>query len=344
MAGSTHEGEERIVLSALRLLGGQSCWRRSGSSRRGIRSASRRSPRSSTRRTSGTSGEPELAADGPADALEAADVLLLDTIGELAGCFQASTACFIGGSLVPIGGHNLLEPARCGVPIIVGPHLDSVRELAERLESVGAAAVVSDADRACPGGVRPDRCGAGRDGGRGGTRRCRGIRGESRADLAVRCASSVGGGGTMSSDAQPTSRERLVRSWSNRGLLRTVLAPLEWGYRLGVAGRRVAFRAGVFRTRQAGVPVVSVGNLTVGGTGKTPATLWLATSPPGGWSQARYRHPGVRRESRGSDRGGRARWSRVARRGCDRGRGSPYWPRASEGPSSAGPTERPPWS
>lgn len=81
----------------------------------------------------------------------------------------------------------------------------------------------------------------------------------------------------MSSDAPPTSRERLVRSWSNRGLLRTVLAPLEWGYRLGVAARRVAFRTGVFRTRQAGVPVVSVGNLTVGGTGKTPATLWLAS-------------------------------------------------------------------
>ena len=85
----------------------------------------------------------ELTADG--GTLEAADVLLLDTIGELAGCFPASTACFIGGSLVPIGGHNLLEPARCGVPIIVGPHLDSVRELAERLQSVGAAAVVNDA-------------------------------------------------------------------------------------------------------------------------------------------------------------------------------------------------------
>lgn len=55
-----------------------------------------------------------------------------------------------------------------------------------------------------------------------------------------------------------------------------LLSPLSWGYRLGVAGRRLGFRTKLFRARRAGVPVVSVGNLTVGGTGKTPATLWLA--------------------------------------------------------------------
>ncbi len=81
----------------------------------------------------------------------------------------------------------------------------------------------------------------------------------------------------MSADVPPTIREQLIRSWSNRGPLRTLLAPLSWGYRLGVAGRRGAYRVGVFRSQAAGVPVVSVGNLTVGGTGKTPATLWLAS-------------------------------------------------------------------
>ena len=79
----------------------------------------------------------------------------------------------------------------------------------------------------------------------------------------------------MSADA-PTSRERLVRAWSKRGPLRTLLGPLAWGYRFGVASRRAGFRVGVLRRRSASVPVVSVGNLTVGGTGKTPATLWLA--------------------------------------------------------------------
>jgi len=49
-------------------------------------------------------------------------VLLLDTIGELEGFYAASDLAFVGGSLVPLGGHNLLEPALYGVPVIFGPH------------------------------------------------------------------------------------------------------------------------------------------------------------------------------------------------------------------------------
>ena len=64
-------------------------------------------------------------------------VLLLDTLGELAGCYGMARVAFVGGSLVPVGGHNLLEPARFGVPIVVGPHLESVAGLADRLEAVG---------------------------------------------------------------------------------------------------------------------------------------------------------------------------------------------------------------
>lgn len=64
-------------------------------------------------------------------------VLLLDTIGELAGCYGMARVAFVGGSLVPVGGHNLLEPARFGVPIVVGPHVESVGLLADRLEAVG---------------------------------------------------------------------------------------------------------------------------------------------------------------------------------------------------------------
>ncbi len=68
---------------------------------------------------------------------EGPQVLLLDTIGELAGCYGMARVAFVGGSLVPVGGHNLLEPARFGVPIVVGPHLDSVAELADKLEAAG---------------------------------------------------------------------------------------------------------------------------------------------------------------------------------------------------------------
>ncbi len=68
---------------------------------------------------------------------EGPQVLLLDTIGELAGCYGMARVAFVGGSLVPVGGHNLLEPARFGVPIVVGPYLDSVAELADKLEAAG---------------------------------------------------------------------------------------------------------------------------------------------------------------------------------------------------------------
>ncbi len=53
---------------------------------------------------------------------EGIDVLLLDTIGELERFFAASDVTFVGGSLVPVGGHNLLEPAMYGVPVLFGPH------------------------------------------------------------------------------------------------------------------------------------------------------------------------------------------------------------------------------
>ncbi len=74
-----------------------------------------------------------------------ADVLLLDTIGELAGCYAGAQVAFVGATLVPIGGHNLLEAARCGVPVVVGPNVDTVRRVADRLIAAGAATVVSDA-------------------------------------------------------------------------------------------------------------------------------------------------------------------------------------------------------
>ncbi|HZS48019.1 MAG TPA: 3-deoxy-D-manno-octulosonic acid transferase, partial [Blastocatellia bacterium] len=58
-----------------------------------------------------------------------ADVLLLDTIGELAAAFRFATVVFIGGSLVPKGGHNILEPAAYAKPIIVGPYMENFRQV-----------------------------------------------------------------------------------------------------------------------------------------------------------------------------------------------------------------------
>ncbi len=70
---------------------------------------------------------------------EDADVLLLDSIGELAGLYALADAVFVGGSLVPMGGHNILEPAWFGRVPIFGPYMENFRDMAERYLSAKAA-------------------------------------------------------------------------------------------------------------------------------------------------------------------------------------------------------------
>ncbi|HEX5759664.1 MAG TPA: 3-deoxy-D-manno-octulosonic acid transferase, partial [Thermoanaerobaculia bacterium] len=72
-------------------------------------------------------------------------VLLLDTLGELAGLYRLASAAFVGGTLVDTGGHNPLEPARFGVPIAAGPSLHNFRDVAERFDRAGAWRRVADA-------------------------------------------------------------------------------------------------------------------------------------------------------------------------------------------------------
>jgi 3-deoxy-D-manno-octulosonic-acid transferase len=67
------------------------------------------------------------------------DVVVLDTIGELATLFQVATAVFVGGSLVDAGGHNILEPAVFGKPIVFGPHMQNFAEIARTFLDSGAA-------------------------------------------------------------------------------------------------------------------------------------------------------------------------------------------------------------
>jgi 3-deoxy-D-manno-octulosonic-acid transferase len=78
----------------------------------------------------------------PIDAEPRADAVVLDTIGELAQLYQIATAVFVGGSLVPAGGHNILEPALFGKPIIFGPHMENFAEIADAFLANGAAVQV----------------------------------------------------------------------------------------------------------------------------------------------------------------------------------------------------------
>jgi 3-deoxy-D-manno-octulosonic-acid transferase len=72
----------------------------------------------------------------------AGGVLLLDTIGELASLYRLATVAFVGGSLVPAGGHNILEPAQAGVPIMVGPHTANFRDIVQIFRNAEALVVV----------------------------------------------------------------------------------------------------------------------------------------------------------------------------------------------------------
>jgi 3-deoxy-D-manno-octulosonic-acid transferase len=76
---------------------------------------------------------------------DGARVVLLDTLGELPDFYAAADVAFVGGSLVRAGGHNLLEPAALGVPVVAGPHQFNGPEIAEALQQAGALTIVPDA-------------------------------------------------------------------------------------------------------------------------------------------------------------------------------------------------------
>ena len=75
----------------------------------------------------------------PIDVEPRADVVVLDSIGELARIYQLATAVFVGGSLVDHGGHNILEPAIVGKPIMFGPYMQNFKEIADAFLANGAA-------------------------------------------------------------------------------------------------------------------------------------------------------------------------------------------------------------
>ena len=138
IAGSTHRGEETIVLDAflhararcpeLALLLAPRHPERVGEVEALIRERGLAAARRSRL---------------PADAAPGA-VVILDTVGELAALYALAEVVFVGGSLVPIGGHNVLEPAMRGKPVLVGPHMSNFREGAELLQRGGGGLVVKD--------------------------------------------------------------------------------------------------------------------------------------------------------------------------------------------------------
>lgn len=79
------------------------------------------------------------------DAEPRVDIVVLDTIGELATLYQVATVVFVGGSLADTGGHNVLEPAVFGKPIVFGPHMENFFEIAEAFLTNGAGVQAANA-------------------------------------------------------------------------------------------------------------------------------------------------------------------------------------------------------
>lgn len=147
VAGSTHEGEEAVCLAAQRLLGQR------------FAAAGRPAPllvlvpRHPERfdgvarllESRGVSCRRLSALHGGED-LSACEVLLVDAMGELVAFYAAADAAFVGGSLLPVGGHNLLEPAALGKPVLSGPHSFNAPDAARLLEQADALVRVSDGE------------------------------------------------------------------------------------------------------------------------------------------------------------------------------------------------------
>jgi 3-deoxy-D-manno-octulosonic-acid transferase len=136
MAGSTHEGEEEVLLSAyqallarhpgLRMVIAPRYVERSG---RILAMAQRRGMGARLRSAGPAGGE--------------AQVTVLDTIGELAVAYRLATVVFVGGSLVPRGGQNVLEPAAQGKPVLFGPHMESFKDSIQVLQGRGGIQVAT---------------------------------------------------------------------------------------------------------------------------------------------------------------------------------------------------------
>jgi len=141
VAASTHEGEERAALEAFARA-------EAAGSRGALVLAPRHAERFDAVASAVSAAGRRLCRRSAAgtEPLRAGEVMLLDSLGELPGIFHRACLAFVGGSLVPRGGHNLVEPLQAGCPAVLGPHADNVRHVLDLLAPSGAVGRVTDAE------------------------------------------------------------------------------------------------------------------------------------------------------------------------------------------------------
>ena len=190
--------------------------------------------------------------------LELPGVLLLDSIGDLAALFARADAVFMGGTLNARGGHNILEPAYFGKPVVVGPHMENFAAIAEEFHGAGALKQIDE-----PGALT-----------------------EAIAEL-LRDPAQASVLGTRARDLAESKRgvtgriaEIILNAYAE-GVphpphplaARVLLAPLTWLWRLG---HRLNMWRSMTARRTLQTPVISIGGLTMGGAGKSPMAAHLA--------------------------------------------------------------------
>ncbi len=138
IAGSTQPGEEAVVLAAHRLV-------LAAFPTALLILAPRHPARFDGVARDITASDLPCARRSLGDEVSAVPVLLLDTLGELVEFYAAADVAFVGGSLVEVGGHNLLEPAAVGTPVLSGPHQFNSPQVARALRDQGGLVLVHDA-------------------------------------------------------------------------------------------------------------------------------------------------------------------------------------------------------
>ena len=203
-------------------------------------------------------------------AIELPCVLLLDSMGELAGLFPLGHIVFMGGSLARRGGHNLLEPAACGRPIIVGPHMENFAEIAAAFREHFAVLEIANADELAPA--------------------------VEKLIQDQRLAEDLGtGAAELAAKRRGVTRKAVaeILRWLDRAVPCVVppgpSKPLLWllAQIWSLASTRNQRRRQA-RARHLDTPVVSVGGISMGGAGKTPMVDYLAER-----MRRRGRHPAI---------------------------------------------------
>jgi tetraacyldisaccharide 4'-kinase len=199
-------------------------------------------------RRSGLTGSEELPLPG---------ALLLDSIGELGSLFPLADVVFMGGTLAARGGHNILEPALAARPIVAGPHMENFAEIAADFRAAGALVEVHDPATLAAAVTdileNPARA----------------------ADLGAKAASCARARQGATARAVCHAHEIFARHVPRYRPAQPGFAFLWMLSRLWIWGGKLYRARALARRHRLKAPVISVGNITVGGTGKTPMVLHL---------------------------------------------------------------------